>query len=200
MKSNCSAGKDPQGPQCCGFTPPTLGVRPSPPACCLPDPANTTNGTPPLIHPAHIIPGNASTHQPPALCSTFREGALVKSNPIIRLSAVLEKKELSSRFCSRLPFLFPTHLLFHSKWRHDDTLGPFGQLLLSFSRLDLTVRSIFRCLNQSGWVFLSGSNVCHGSEGSCAHMVPHFCEQPQGTHTHPCISVFVCFTQLLTLT
>lgn len=87
--------------------PPTLGIWPSPPACCLPDPSNTTNSTPPLFHPTHIIPEKLF---PPSTTSPLFHipgGALVKSNPIIRLSAVPEKKELSPRFFSGLPFLFP---------------------------------------------------------------------------------------------
>lgn len=118
MRSNCTVGKDPRGPQRCGF-PPTLGTLPSPPAYCLPDPSchhltaphPTPRPTPTPQRSTHIIP---QTLPPITTSPLFHipRGALVKSNPIIRHSAVREKKENFPLVNSRLPFFFLPSLLF----------------------------------------------------------------------------------------
>lgn len=129
MKSNCSAGKGPCEPQCCGF--PQLWAY----GQALPRAASLTHLTPPIVpHLSSIQPTsslkNSSPHQPPVLSSTFQGGALVKSNPIIRLSAVPEKKELSPRFFFGLPFLFPPSFSLQVQARRH--FGPFWPVAFVF--------------------------------------------------------------------
>lgn len=108
---------------------PALWLSPPPPpwACCqaLPHTASMThltppNGTPPHIQ-AHPYASASDPHHPPKLFHPLTtsplfhipRGALVKSNPIIRHSAVQEKKEnFFPVVHSRLPFFFPTSHLF----------------------------------------------------------------------------------------
>lgn len=92
---------------------PTLGALPNPPVYCLPDPSYhhpaaphpSPRPTPKPHSPTHIFPQNSSTHyhQPSVPHS---KGTLVKSNPIIRRSAVQEKKENFPLVNSRFPFSF----------------------------------------------------------------------------------------------
>lgn len=137
---------------------PTLGTLPSPPAHCLPDPSYrrpTQAPTPYASTPdSHQPPKNSSTHYHQPSVPHSWGGALVKSNPIIRHSAVQEKKENFPLVNSRLPFFFPPLPSFHPKWGQDDTSGPLGQLSLSLFGLDLSFlpfsRSLVSCFFFSG--------------------------------------------------
>lgn len=116
MRSNCTVGRGPCGPLLCGFPLPPLGTQPSPPAHCLPDPSYHYNHrTAP--HPCLSVtdPHHPPKTLPPPITTSplfhIPTGALVKSNPIIRHSAVHEKKENFPLVNSRLPFFFsPSHL------------------------------------------------------------------------------------------
>lgn len=155
--------------------PPTLGIWPSPPACCLPDPSNTTNSTPPLFHPTHIIPEKLF---PPSTTSPLFHipgGALVKSNPIIRLSAVPEKKELSPRFFFGLPFLFPPSFLLQVQARRH--FGPFWPVAFVFLQTwfihSLSSVASFYLFFLCFFFFNSSINFCPGSEGPWTHAWCH---------------------------
>lgn len=111
MRSNCTVGKGPHGPQCCGFPPPWARCQALPHTASLTRPATTKRHptpprpTPTPLHPTHIIP---QTLPPITTSPLFHipRGALVKSNPIIRHSAVQEKKENFPLVNSRFPFFF----------------------------------------------------------------------------------------------
>lgn len=85
----------------------------------LPPPPPPPNGTPPHIQ-AHPYASAPDPHHPPKTLPPITtsplfhipRGALVKSNPIIRHSAVQEKKENFPLVNSRLPFFFLPSLLF----------------------------------------------------------------------------------------
>lgn len=115
--------------------------HPGPPSNLTPQPTSSPKTLPPITtSPLFHIP----------------RGTLVKSNPIIRHSAVREKKENFPLVNSRLPFfLFPLPS-FHPKWRQDDTVGPLGQLPLAFFWLDLSFLPSFLSLPHSLCLFVTG--------------------------------------------
>ena len=113
---------------------PTPGTLPSPPACCLPDPSHHH-------HPAAPQPRPTSSPKtlPPTTTSPLfhiPRGTLVKSNPIIRHSAVQKKKENFPLVNSRLPFFFFPSLIFTPSGGKMTLWAPLASCV--FFRLDLS--------------------------------------------------------------